>query len=80
MDVSVELDRVEAGLVMDKDAAVEAAFRYGHDRQLLDCVKTYFAARLHKVDVGPETPELDKPRELDENVWLEDILADLPEF
>ena len=60
MDVSVELDRVEAGLVMDKDAAVEAAFRYGHDRQLLDCVKTYFAARLHKVDVGPETPELDK--------------------
>ena len=27
-----------------------------------------------------DTPELDKPRELDESVWLEDILADLPEF
>ena len=27
-----------------------------------------------------EAPELEKPRELDENVWLEDILADLPEF
>ena len=60
MDVSVELDRTEAGLAMDKSAAVEAAFRYGHDRTLLDCVKTYFAARLHKVDVGPEAPELDK--------------------
>ena len=60
MDVSVELDRVEAGLSMDKSAAVEAAFRYGHDRDLLDCVKTYFAARLHRVDVGPEAPDLDK--------------------
>ena len=27
-----------------------------------------------------EAPELEKPRELDENIWLEDILADLPEF
>ena len=27
-----------------------------------------------------ETPEMDKPPQLDENIWLEDILADLPEF
>ena len=27
-----------------------------------------------------EATELEKPKELDENIWLEDILADLPEF
>ena len=59
MDVSVELDRVEAGLTMDKSAAVEAAFRYGHDQDLLGCVKTYVNSLLHKVDVGPEAPEAD---------------------
>ena len=59
MDVSMELNRSEAGLVMDRSAAVDAAFRYGHDQELLQCMKTYFGARLHRVDVGPEAPELD---------------------
>ena len=34
MDVSFELNREEAGLPMDRQEAVEAAFRYAHGREL----------------------------------------------
>ena len=60
MDVSFELNREEAGLTMDRQEAVEAAFRYGHDGTMLDSVSKYFTARSNRVDVTLEDAELDR--------------------
>lgn len=59
MDVSFELNRADAGLVTPVEDLVDAAFRYGHEQNLLDCVKTYFHARHNRVEVGPGRLEAD---------------------
>ncbi len=59
MDLSIELNREDAGLVMSREAAADAALRYGHDLDLLESAKTYFNARHNKMDLGPDEPELD---------------------
>ena len=58
MDLSFELNRADAGLVIPVENVVEAAFRYGHEENLLNCVKTYFHARHNRVEVGPGQPEV----------------------
>ena len=60
MDVSFELDRREAGLVMSTEDAVNAAYNYGHEGTMLDSVKTYFHARANSVNVAAEDLELDR--------------------
>lgn len=59
MGVSIELNRRDAGLVMSRESAAEAAYRYGHNGSMLENVAMYFRSRTGAVDVADSRPEID---------------------
>ena len=60
MDVSFDLDRCEAGLVMSKEEAAAAAFAYGRGDNVIENMSDYVHARFGQVDLAKEQGELDR--------------------
>ena len=50
-DISVEIDPVEAGVIIDAESAVQIAFQYGRDSDPLRQLEKYMISREQKVDV-----------------------------
>lgn len=59
MDVSFDLDRGEAGLIMSCEEAAELAYRYGHGSSVVENVDDYLHARMGQVDLTAEKGEID---------------------
>jgi vancomycin resistance protein YoaR len=60
MDVSFDLDRCEAGLVMSKEEAADAAFAYGRGDNVIENMSDYAHAYFGQVDLAKEQGELDR--------------------
>ena len=50
-EVSVEINPVEAGVIIDAESAVKAAFHYGKDSDLMKQLRNYMISRKEPVDV-----------------------------
>ena len=60
VDVSFELDRQEAGLVMSREAAAQAAYDYGRGADQMENVGTYLGSGFTSVDLAKESSMLDR--------------------
>ena len=60
MDVSFELDRQEAGLMMSREQAAEAAYSYGRSSDQMDNVGTYLGSGFSTVDLAGERGRLNQ--------------------
>ena len=60
VNVSFELDREEAGLVMSREEAAQAAFDYGRGADQMENVGTYLGSGFTSVDLAKESSMLDR--------------------
>ena len=58
--VSFELDREEAGLVMSREQAAQAAYDYGRGADQMENVGTYLGSGFTSVDLAKESSMLDR--------------------